>query len=180
LTIDLNIVLKDEDLFKKFEELLMKEFRIEYLNILVSCVFFRRTVYCQGNFGIESSGLESDSNYFNMLNWRETIANEHEDPKERARSIYSEFCAEGALQQITLNGQTLKSLSRRVKDLSNIYDHVDQGLYTEAFNLVYDRLDKDLVSRLKARLNSCRRNKLCSCSINGRNHETSLLAGVVE
>ena len=36
LTIDLNMVLKDEDLFKKYEELLMKVFRIEYLNFLVS------------------------------------------------------------------------------------------------------------------------------------------------
>jgi len=174
------MVLKDEDLFKKLEVLLMMEFRIEYPNFLVSCIFFRRTVCYQGNFGIESSGLESDSDHFNMLNWRETIANDHEDPKERAHFIYSQFCAEGALQQLTLNEHTLKSLPTRIKDLSNICDHVDKDLYREASNLVYDRLDKDLVPRLKARLNSCRRTKLRSCSINDRNDETSLPAGVVE
>ena len=64
--------------------------------------------------------------------------------------------------------------------MSNIYDYVDQDLFTEAFDLVYHRLDKDLVSRLKARLNSYRRNKLCSCSINDRNRQTTLLAAGVQ
>jgi len=179
-TIHLNMVLEDQDLFRKFEGQLKKEFSVEYLNFLVSCIFFRRALICQGNFGIESSGLESASEQFNMLNWRETTANEHEDPKERARFIYSEFCAPGAPQQITLNEQTLTNLSTRIQNLSNIYNHVDRDLFREAFNLVYDRLDKDLGPRLEARLNLCRRNKLRGCSINYRNHEASLLAGVVE
>jgi len=154
-------------------------FIIEYLNFLVGCIFFRRTVICQGNFGIESSGLESDSDHFNMLNWRETIANEHEHPKERTRFISSEVCAQGAPQQITLNEQTLNCLTE-VKNMSHICNHVDQDLFREAFNLVYDRLNKDLVPRLKARSSLCRRNKLRCFRINDRNHETSLLAGVVE
>jgi len=179
-TIDVNVVFKNEDFFKELEEQLKKEFSIEYLNLLVSCIFFRLTVICQGNFRIESSGLESNSENYNMLNWRETIGDEHEDPKERARFSYSEFCAQGVLQQISLKEQILKNLSTWVKNLSYIYNHLYQDLFREAFNLVYYRLDKNLVPRLKARLYLCRRNKLRSCSINDRNHETSLLAGVVE
>jgi len=152
-TIDLNMVLKDENLFTKFEKQLKREFILENLNFLVSCIYFRRTVMRQGHFGIGTSFTESEGEIFNMLNWRETMVDEDKDASKIARFIWSEFCVRGARQEINLNNQTVKRLSGRMKNLSNVYNYAERDLFDEAFDLIYDQLDNNSVLRFKGRLN---------------------------
>jgi len=151
-TIDLNMVLKNIYLFREFEDQLKREFHVENLNFLVSCIHYRRTVTRQGHFGIGTSISECENETFEMLNWRETMPDEDRDPNKIARFIYSEFCVQGAPQQISLDNDTFKRLSARMRSLSNIYNYSEQDLFSEAFDLIYNQLDNDPLIRLKRKL----------------------------
>lgn len=153
-TINMRTVLKDEDLFLKFEEQQKREFNLENLNFLVSCVQYRRAAMLQGQFGIGSiTDCESD---IEILNWRDMSAEEDLDPNKIARFIYSEFCVQRAPQNIELDEQTSEKLSRRMKNLSNICNYAERDLFNEAFYLIYDRLDKESMHRFKRALASPR------------------------
>jgi len=151
-TIDLKMVLKDSDLFTRFEDQLKQEFSLENLNFLVSCINYRRIAIRQGNFGIESSFSETEHETFHMLNWRETIADDNCDPNAIANFIWNEYCARGAPQEINLDKETRQRLSARMGKLSNVYNNAQLDLFSEAYHLIYDELENDPVLRFKKNL----------------------------
>jgi len=153
--IDLKMVLKDEDLYEKFQELLKREFFVENLSFLANCIIYRRALIGQCHFGIGTSDTESESEIFEMLNWFDATVYEA-DPKKLALFIHSEFCVQGAPQKINFNEEVLERQSARIKSLSNVYDYTEEDLFGEAFDLIYRVLNNDLVPRLEAELNSAR------------------------
>jgi len=146
---DINIrrVLKDEELFRKFEEHQQREFNLQNLNFLVSCIHYRRAAMRQGQFGIGS--ISNSKNESEMLYWRELAAEEDLDPNKIARFIYGEFCVQGAPQEIKLHDETSKNLSARVRNLSNICNYAEPDLFDEAFDLIHNHLDEESMLRFK-------------------------------
>merc|ERR1719510_2613482 len=106
-----------------FEEQLKKEFNVQNLNFLVSCIHYSRTVIAQGQFGIGTSFTETEIETLNMLNWRGTREDENTDPNKIARFIYNEFCVRGAPQEIDLHENTSRRLSARIRNLSNVCNY---------------------------------------------------------
>jgi len=155
-TIDLEIVLKNENLFKAFEKQLRQEFSIENLNFLVSCIQYRRTVLFQGA-NESSSQLDSEPENFEQLHWRdsvkpETLAKRNSNIPKMARYIYNEYCERGAPQWINLDRQTARALSNRIKNLSNICDYPELDIFSDAFNHIHDLLSNDPLRRFKINL----------------------------
>jgi len=175
-TVDVNMVLKDENLFTNFEEQLKREFNVENLNFLVSCIHYSRTVIAQGQFGIGTSFTELENETFNMLNWRGTLGEEDADPNKIARFIYNEFCVRGAPQEINLNENTSRRLSTRMKNLSNVYNYAEPELFIEAFDFIKDQLENDSVIRFKRRMNLPRGVQFHTDSIEGLGYGLPLLA----
>lgn len=157
-TIDLDIILKNENLFKKFEKHLTQEHSIENLNFLVSCIQYRRTVLYQG--AIESSNCsDSEPENFEQLHWRnsvkpQTLANRNSNIPKMARLIYNEFCQTGSPQWINLGKETARLLSRRIKNLSNICDYPELDIFSEAFDCIRDLLSNDSLRRFKMNLDN--------------------------
>jgi len=149
-TINMMTVLKDEDLFIKFEEQQKREFNINNLNFLVSCIKYHRATMLQGQFGIGSISDESVSD-IELLNWRE-ITEEDPNPNEIARFIYSEFCVQGAPQKIKLDDRTAENLLTRMRNLSNVCNYAERDLFSEAFDHIHDQLDKESMDRFKSKL----------------------------
>jgi len=149
-TIDTRMVLKDELLFTAFEEQLKREYKVQNLNFLVSCAQYRRMLIRQGQFGIASSSEGSD--YFEMLNWRDTSEEKDSNLIQTARTIYNEFCVKGAPQEIKLDDNTSKKLSVRMKNLSNIFNYTERDLFSEAVILIENQLDQESIPRLQRNL----------------------------
>lgn len=176
---NLAMVLKDENLFAKFEKQARSEFSVENLNFLVSCILYLLSVIRQGNFGIRSSDTEADDEIFTMLR-QDGMADEDEDPKKIARFIYREFCVQGAPQEINLEEQLFKKLSVRFKNISNVYSFVEKDVFGEAFDFIYDILDSDPILRFQTKLSSTRGIQCNSYSTDGRGHRMPLLAEEVQ
>jgi len=175
-TVDLNMVLKDENLFEKFKKQLKREFRVQNLNFLVSCIHYKRAVIAQGNFGIGTSFSESDSETFDMLNWLGAIGDEDTDPCKTARFIHNEFCVRGAPQELNLNENISGRLSARMKNLSNVCNYAERELFSEAFDFIKDTLANDSLIRLKRGLNLPHGVQFHTDIIKGHGYGSPLLA----
>jgi len=175
-TVDLNMVLKNENLFKKFEKQLKREFGVQNLNFLVSCIHYNRTVIAQGKFGIGTSFTETENETFDMLNWLGPIGEEDTDSSKIARFIDNEFCVRGAPQELNLNENISRRLSARMKNLSNVYNYAERELFTEAFDFIKDTLTNGPLIRLKRGLNLPRGVQFHSDSIEGGGYGSPLLA----
>jgi len=167
--IDLDTILKNENLFKKFEKHLTQECSIENLNFLVSCIQYRRTVLFQGP--IDSSIIsDSEPEKFEELHWRnsvkpETLANRNSNIPKMARLIYKEFCQSGSPQWINMGKETSKILSSRIKNLSHNCDYPELNIFSEAFDRICDLLSNDSLRRFKMNLDKYSKYK--SGGING-------------
>jgi len=175
-TVDLNLVLKDKNLFTKFEKQLKREFRIQNLNFLVSCVHYYRTVRAQGNFGIGDSFTETESDTFDMLNWLGAIGDDYTDPSKMARFINNEFCVRGAPQELDLDENISRRLSVRMKNLSNVYNYAERELFSEAFDFIKDTLANDSLIRFKRELNLPRGVQFHTDRTEGHGYGSPLLA----
>jgi len=133
-TVNLNMVLKDKNLFTMLEKQLEREFRVQNLNFLVSCIHYYGTVIAQGKFGIGASFTEIESNTFDMLNWLGAIGDEDTESFKMARFINNEFCVRGAPQELNFNENISRRLSARMKNLSNVYNYAERELFIEAFD----------------------------------------------
>jgi len=149
-TLTLDMVLKDEEWFARFQDQLKQEFSVENLNFLVSCIHYCRSVMLQGDFGIESSSsneTEFDNEGERRLNWRKTLASVENDPNEIARFIFEEYCQQGAPQEVNLTEQMRKRLAGRMKMLLNVCNYAERDIFSEAFDCIYNLLSNDSMLR---------------------------------
>jgi len=153
-TVNLDMVLRDQWLFGMFEEQLKREFRVEYLNFLVSCIQYRRIAMLDGDFGIRSSSSSSESDCENIkrLHWRTTLIDEHTDSATVARFIFEEYCQRGSPQEINLYNQTSDNIAVNIRKITNIYMYSKRDIYKEAYDCVYDILSSDSMVRFNRML----------------------------
>jgi len=172
-TITMDDILNNEIMFREFEEHLKKEFSLENLNFLKTCVYYNR-LNCRTLRSPQSSGNENISgkhpqlmmssalgaprnNNFRMtatstqtieeirMQWMRSSSKNPKRATSMARFIYEEYCAEGAPQEINLSVVAMKKLRQHFAISWNCPPPAN--IFDEAFGCIIDLLTNDSLRR---------------------------------